>query len=274
MSDPYLDPASGILRNNFGLTNQEALDRAEANSVLVRSTLLQLNPLSGDFDSEHLKQIHSQLFQDVYDWAGQFRTIPLGKADYIPSQFIRFTPPELIEAELDEVFLQLAEDHYLAGLQRKEFARKAAALLSEINRIHPFREGNGRTQRHFVRQLAESLGYKLRFDLVSKERNIQASVRSAKGDVAMMERLLDEITDTARIQPLAKVVAHFENNNYAWNERYLATTTPGQNYDGTFAGGGGDNFFFYDDKDRILVASLKDLKGSPKAGERISFTAS
>lgn len=54
--------------NKFGLTNQEALDRAEANSVLVRSTLLQLNPLGGNFDSEHLKQWH--LFRDVYDWAG------------------------------------------------------------------------------------------------------------------------------------------------------------------------------------------------------------
>ncbi len=55
MSDPYLDPASGILHNKFGLTNQEELDRAETKSVLVRSTLLQLNPLSGNFDSEHLK---------------------------------------------------------------------------------------------------------------------------------------------------------------------------------------------------------------------------
>jgi fido (protein-threonine AMPylation protein) len=100
MSDPYINPASGILRNNFGLTNQEALDRAEANSVLVRSTLLQLNPLSGDFDSQHLKQIHSRLFRDVYDWAGQFRTIPLAKADYVRGQFTRFTPPELIEAHL------------------------------------------------------------------------------------------------------------------------------------------------------------------------------
>jgi len=80
MSDPYLDPKSGILTNRFGLTDQESLDRAESNAVSVRSILLQLNPLKGDFDSEHLKAIHAYLFRNVYKWAGQFRTIPLAKA--------------------------------------------------------------------------------------------------------------------------------------------------------------------------------------------------
>jgi cell filamentation protein len=73
MSDPYIDPQSGILTNKFGLTDQESLDQAESNSVSVRSILLQLNPLKGNFDSEHLKAIHSYLFRDVYEWAG---TIP------------------------------------------------------------------------------------------------------------------------------------------------------------------------------------------------------
>ena len=274
MSDPYLDPASGILHNKFGLTNQEELDRAETKSVLVRSTLLQLNPLSGNFDSEHLKEIHSHLFRDVYDWAGQFRTIPLAKADYVHGgQFTRFTPPELIEEELDEIFRQLAEEHYFAGLQRKEFARKVAVLLSEINRIHPFREGNGRAQRQFVRQLAESLGHKLHFGVVSRERFIQASIVSAKGDMTMMERLLDEITDTERIQPLTKVINHFEKSGFNWNDIYLSTTTPGQTYAGTFAGSDGANFFFRDDENRIFVGNLRDLQRPVESGEKISFTA-
>lgn len=83
MSDPYLDPQSGILRNKFGLNDQASLDCAEADAVAVRSILLQGNPLKGDFDSQHLKQIHEYLFQDVYEWAGQFRTIAMVKADYI-----------------------------------------------------------------------------------------------------------------------------------------------------------------------------------------------
>jgi fido (protein-threonine AMPylation protein) len=71
MSDPYVDPQSGILTNKFGLTDQESLDRAESDSVSVRSILLQLNPLKGNFDSEHRKTIHSYLFRDVYDFSQQ-----------------------------------------------------------------------------------------------------------------------------------------------------------------------------------------------------------
>jgi cell filamentation protein len=275
MSDPYIDPQSGILRNKFGLIDQESLDRAEADAVSVRSILLQRNPLKGNFDSEHLRALHSYLFRDVYEWAGQFRTIPLAKADYARSARVtRFTPPDLIEQELTKVFDELANEHFLQGMQRREFARKVAALLSEINRIHPFREGNGRAQRQFVRQLADSLGYKLHFEIVSKERLIQASILSASGDVAMMERLLDEITDTERIQSLAKVIVHLERNRLAWNDIYLAATSPGQTYAGTFAGSDGANFFFRDDENRIFVGNLKDLKMSAKSGEKISFTAS
>jgi len=275
MSDPYIDPEFGILRNKFGITDQESLDRVEANVVSTRSILLQLNPLKGNFDSEHLKAIHSYLFRDVYEWAGQFRTIPLAKAEDVRGgRIIRFTSPDLIEQELKHVFDELANDHFLEALPRGEFARKIAALFSEINRIHPFREGNGRAQRQFVRQLADSLGFKLHFEVVSKERLIQASILSANGDVAMMERLFDEITDTERIQSLTKVIAHFERSRFAWNDIYVATTTPGQSYAGTFAGSDGANFFFRDDENRILVGNLKDLKRAPEPGEKIGFTAS
>jgi cell filamentation protein len=85
----------------------------------------------------------------------------------------------------------------------------------------------------------------------------------------MMERLLDEITDTERIQSLAKVIAHPESGQFKWNDIYLATTTPGQSYAGTFAGSDGANFFFRDDENRILVGNVKDLK-SPAEPERKS----
>ena len=90
----------------------------------------------------------------------------------------------------------------------------------------------------------------------------------------MMERLLDEITDTERIQSLAKVIAHLENSRFGWNDIYLATTTPGENYAGTFAGSDGANFFFRDDENRILVENVKDLKRPAESGEKIIFTAS
>lgn len=275
MSDPYIDPISGILRNKLGLTEQQLLDTSESDSVAVRDTLLDLNPPTGNFDSHHLKAIHAYLFRDVYDWAGQFRTIPLAKADYERAgRITRFAAPELIENELEKVFADLAKENFLHGMERKEFARRIAFLFSEINRIHPFREGNGRAQRQFVRQLAKTLGFKLHFEAISQERLIQASVSSANGDVSMMERLMDEITDTVRIEPLRKVIQHLQTNGFNWNDFYVATTTPGQTYSGTFAGSDATNFFFRDDKNRILVGSLKDLKESAKTEDRINFVAS
>lgn len=67
MSDPYLDPQSGILRNKFGLNDHDSLDRVEANALALGSILLEGSPLKGNFDSQHLKQIHEYLFQDVYE---------------------------------------------------------------------------------------------------------------------------------------------------------------------------------------------------------------
>ena len=125
-----------------------------------------------------------------------------------------------------------------------------------------------------MRQLADSLGFKLHFEVVTKERLIQASILSANGDVAMMERLFDEITDTERIQSLAKVIAHLERSQFKWNDVYLTTTASGQSYAGTFAGSDRANFFFRDDENRILVGNLKDLKRAAEAGEKIIFTAS
>jgi cell filamentation protein len=89
----------------------------------------------------------------------------------------------------------------------------------------------------------------------------------------MMERLMDEITDTDRIQPLAKVINHLKRNDFNWNDKYLATTTPGQQYAGTFAGGDASNFFFRDEQNRIFVGKLGDLNETPKSGQEIKFTA-
>src|SRR5207302_8748423 len=111
--------------------------------------------------------IHSYLFRDVYDWAGGYRTVPLAKAEFAGGgRITRFAPPESIEAELLKIFDQLAKERFLQGLPRKDFVSKIAILLSEINRIHPFREGNGRTQRTFVSQLAQRLGYELHFEVL------------------------------------------------------------------------------------------------------------
>ncbi len=211
--DPYLDPHSGVLLNKFGLSDHDALAREEQVRTGLRGILLKSNPVPGNFDLEHLQSIHQYLFQDIYDWAGQVRTISMAKADL--GSVTHFTPPELIKRELDRVFNTLAKENFLRALTRAEFARKAARLLSDINQIHPFRDGNGRTQREFLRQIAESGRHSLHFEVVSRARMVQASIRSAQNDLGMMERLFDEITDSARIRPLKDAVEFFEKNRFA-----------------------------------------------------------
>lgn len=127
--------------------------------------------------------------------------------------------------------------------------------------------------RQFVRQLSNSVGYKLHSEVVSKERLVQASILSAKGDVDMRVRLMDEITDTERIQPLVKVIDHLERNDFKWNDVYVATTTPGQQYAGTFAGTDGSSFFFRTEQNHLLVGQLRDLRQTPRPGAKINFTA-
>jgi cell filamentation protein len=171
------------------------------------------------------------------------------------------------------VFADLALERFFEGLPRRDFATKLAVLFSDINRIHPFREGNGRAQRPFIRQLSKSLGYHPHFEVVSKERLVQASIRSARGDVSMMVRLMDEVTDTERIQPLKKVIQHLTRNGFVWNDVYLASTTQGQTYSGTFAGSDGRNFFFRDGENRIFVGDLEDLSDESSPGDEINFEA-
>jgi len=271
--DPYLDPHSGVLLNKFGLSDHDALAREEQVRTGLRGILLKSNPVPGNFDLEHLQSIHQYIFQDIYDWAGQVRTISMAKADL--GSVTHFTPPELIKRELDQVFNTLAEENFLRALTRAEFARKAARLLSDINQIHPFRDGNGRTQREFLRQIAESGRHPLHFEVVSRARMVQASIRSAQNDLGMMERLFDEITDSARIRPLKDAVEFFEKNGSSWNDRYLATTTPGQTYSGRFAGNKGEHFMFCDEADRILIGNLADIPADLiKMGNQIEFKAS
>jgi cell filamentation protein len=276
MIDPYIDPSSGVLINKIGITNQAELDKAEADLVALRSVLLQRNPINGNFDSAHLKEIHRYLFQDIYPFAGSFRTIDLHKADFLSGEKLitSFTPHAEVAAHLELLFQDLATDNFLQNLSRKDFSAKVAALFSAINKAHPFREGNGRAQRHFVRQLSDGVGYSLRWEAITKERLIQASTTSARGDIAPMERLMDEITNIERIQPVLTVIELLDRQNYNWNDRYIASTTPGQHYEGKFVATNGKNFFFYDSDQRILVGNRRDLVCVPEAGEHISFTAS
>lgn len=274
---------NGVLKNKLGATDEDGLAVLEADSVKRRLVEVELEPPpEGDFDAEHLKAIHRHLFQDVYEWAGRSRdehvtlsdgtvaTEPiLSKAEGQP-----FLVGPAIPAALDDISTQLREANNLRGLPRKEFAESAADVMIELNDVHPFREGNGRTQRAFMRELAKEAGYDFDFSVISAARMIQASVAAhEQGDPSMMRRMFDEISDPARAALLRESVAALEKVNFDWNRHYVATLTPGHSVDLVFAGTAGDQFIAHN-QIAILFGKISDLpEPRPERGETFTVAA-
>ena len=174
--DDYLDTVSGVLKNRLGLTDTIKLEETEAALAAARSFDLARKPLAGNFDLAHLKAMHRYLFGDVYEWAGQIRTIDSTKGDS------RFANYQYIETAANAVFQKLAGENYLAGLPEDKFSERAAYYLGEINALHPFREGNGRAQREFISHLAYKNGFYIEWQHMTQEEMVQASIESFKGD--------------------------------------------------------------------------------------------
>lgn len=202
--DPYLDKASGILRNRLGITDQAELDRAEATLALVRSLELVKQPVDGRYDLAHLQEIHARLFGDVYDWAGQIRTVDISKGD------TRFANFQQIESYAPEIFKPLHREQLLRALDVDTFCQRAGHYLGELNVLHPFREGNGRSIREFVGQVARGAGYAIDWKGVDRADMIRASIEAYEGDSTRMASLIRTNIcdlDQERAIDLARAVA-------------------------------------------------------------------
>lgn len=182
--DPYVDPATGTMKNRLGVWDQNELDRIEAAFAAVRSIENARTPIAGQFDLDHMKAIHARLFGDVYEWAGHVRHVDIAKGD---TRFAHFAAIERVARDLTQ---QLAGEGYLRGLDANEFAYRAGYYMGELNVLHPFREGNGRTLREFVGQLANQAGYEIRWDCIEQDEIIRASIHAYHGDASHLAELI------------------------------------------------------------------------------------
>lgn len=187
-SDAYVYPGTEVLRNKADIRGQAALDAFEADVSAVRMLELINNPVQGVFDLKHLCAIHRYLFQDVYDWAGEIRTVDISRG---ASRFANFG---LIESYLDPQLQGLAKENFLRGMEPDRFVARLAYYMGEINAAHPFREGNGRVQRLFCAQLAEQAGYFIDFETVDQTRMYEVMIASFNGNAKPLADLLNEIT--------------------------------------------------------------------------------
>jgi cell filamentation protein len=188
--DPYLDLDHGVLRNLLGITDPEALARAESDYTAVRLAHLQHTDLPGGYDLDHLQEFHEVLFGDVYDWAGELRTVAIGKG-------AAFCPPERLRAEGGRIFARLAVEGYLRGLDRAAFVDGLTVLFAEVNALHPFREGNGRAQRAFFWQLALHAGWRVDFAALEVDKFHRACRESMTGGSDTLRELFDGVTGPA-----------------------------------------------------------------------------
>lgn len=169
-SDPYI-ASNGVLLNSLGITVQNDLDIAERLFVSWRETNL---PRTFAYDDQLLCRVHRHLFQDLYSWAGQYRTVNISKGE------APFAPPLNIGVAIKA----LVQKHPIESLRRASpdnFAPFLADMISEYNAIHPFREGNGRSIRALAMLLAEHCGHPIDWTPITRDQWAKASVESFYG---------------------------------------------------------------------------------------------
>lgn len=178
----YCYPGSSVLKNKIGIRDLERLHEMERKLTMLRILELLDKPVRGAFDLKHLQAIHAYIFQDVYDWAGELRKIDIAKGNM-------FCNAMFLSEQAEEIFGKLKAEDYLHGLDEDNFAVRLAYYFSEINALHPFREGNGRSQREFIRCLALHNGYVINFVNADKDEMLEASRKSFLCEYGSMERL-------------------------------------------------------------------------------------
>ncbi len=169
----YCYPDSIVLKNKLNIRDNKLLKTAEEEITLIKQMELLKNPIKGNFSKSHLMNIHKFIFEDIYSFAGKIRREQISKAD---TMF--YPPPNLIGRELDKVFAKIKEKNMLKETDKEKVFDNLAYVMAELNIIHPFREGNGRSIREFIRLMAKRMGYDLNWGNVDKEELLEASILS------------------------------------------------------------------------------------------------
>ena len=174
LTDNYY-AGTNCLINKFNIQNEEQLAKIEASITLAKSAELERSFISYSFDFEHYKQIHRYLFEDLYDWAGKVRTVDISKKG------TNFISAENIEVVANACFDRLKSHNYFRNVDFEDFVENIVDFYCSTNMLHPFREGNGRTQRIFIAHLIRFCGYDINFSEIDTDELMVATIHSANG---------------------------------------------------------------------------------------------
>ena len=185
----YCYPNSYILRNKFDLHDEQILEEAERE--FSTHAVIGIDFQEPPYDLNYLCNIHQTLFEDIYEWAGQLRKVDISKGN------TRFCTFGRIEVESDKLFKKVATQHYFAQLESPQLIEALADFYCELNVIHPFREGNGRTQRILFEHLIVHCGYGVDWSQVKKDEWVVANIHGFHGNLVP----LIEVFQRCIVQP-------------------------------------------------------------------------
>ena len=195
----YCYPNTNILINKLNIKNDTALHNAEMEIVAYQTAGLLEKPTKGDFDFKHLKAIHKRLFGQIYEWAGAPRMVAISKGSL-------FCLPQHIESSADRLFGELSLNHFYITNRYDETLELLTKFFADINALHPFREGNGRSQREFIEELAKINGVDLDLTVVDRMDMIKASRESINGDYAKLRTMFKNCSQKMSLEEQIKSI--------------------------------------------------------------------
>ena len=277
-----------VLRNKFDLRSHEALRRAEYRLTNNRRAELDLGQgPRGSFDAAHLKAIHKHLFSQVYEWAGHTRDerpivdgLPVEPVGGLHKGGTSFLHGSRIGMGLEEALRPIRDPDALKGLTFTEFAEVAGRVLSELNYVHPFREGNGRTQEAFIAELGRHVGHDVDFSVMTKPRMIAASIASTNDpDSPAMRTLMEDAVDPGRVWALRETFESLRQQGENPYDHDVKAARPGETVSGAVLGKGVEAASLVT-KQGIVAVPLADLTPAQLASQdditvniRSGFTA-
>jgi len=188
----YCYPGTDVLINKFNIHDAKHLQSIEKIMTSLKIGELRTKPIKGQFNIDHLKEIHKYIFGDIYPFAGEFRDVSIIKGN------VRFANPLYIEENAKRLFQELKNENDLVGLDKDELSQRLAYYFAEINILHVFREGNGRTQREFIREVALLSGYDIDWRKISRDEYMNASKKSVY-DTKPLENLIKKHLSPSRL---------------------------------------------------------------------------
>lgn len=207
MRDPYLYEESDVLKNKLNIMTQAELEDAEADYVVYRLKDLVMNPIPGDYDVQHLMDMHYFLFQDLYDWAGKPRIISIYKEeDVLGGMSVEYSDPFDIVKDVQNILKEMRNKKW-QRMGRKEISKEFSESLAKLWKIHPFREGNTRTTVTFCCQYADEVGITINRKL------FEDNSRYVRTSLVAYNAFFSDGTDFSKKEYLERIVYDAMDNN-------------------------------------------------------------